>query len=92
MRRASLVVGVGLLTVVVVFALVGLFWLPDDPVKVQAQQALLRAGGDHLLGTDGYGRDILARLMVGAAVACWSASSRWPSGRSWAFRWASGRA
>ncbi|CEH01525.1 MULTISPECIES: ABC transporter permease [Propionibacterium] len=66
MRRASLVVGVGLLTVVVVFALVGLFWLPDDPVKVQAQQALLRAGGDHLLGTDGYGRDILARLMVGA--------------------------
>lgn len=66
MRRAGLIVGLALLGVVLALAVLGLFWLPDDPVKVQAQQALLAPNHTHWLGTDGYGRDIFARIMVGA--------------------------
>lgn len=66
MRRASLIVGIALMALVVTLAVVGLFWLPGDPVRVQASQALQHAGAGHPLGTDGFGRDILARLMVGA--------------------------
>lgn len=66
MRRVGLYVGIGLLCVVAILAVVGLLWLPDDPVRVQASDALLGASGAHWLGTDGYGRDILARIMVGA--------------------------
>jgi peptide/nickel transport system permease protein len=55
--------------------LIGLFaafaeWLPVADPEALAVEAMLRApSGEHLLGTDGTGRDILARIVHGARVS-----------------------
>ncbi len=42
-------------------------WLaPQDPYAQDLSQALQPPGGDHLLGTDRYGRDMLSRIIVGS--------------------------
>lgn len=64
--NGSLLVGGGLVGLVLVMALVSFVWTPADPTRVDAAQTLLPPGGEHLLGTDHYGRDILSQLLVGA--------------------------
>src|SRR5664280_2882463 len=66
MRRSGLWVGIVLVALVILAALVSLVWTPYDPLQVQPTQILQSAGWRHLLGTDGFGIDILSRLVVGA--------------------------
>jgi peptide/nickel transport system permease protein len=66
MRRAQLVIGLVLVSMVVATAVVSVFWTPFDPLRVVPGQRLLGPGWPHLLGTDGFGIDIVSRLMVGA--------------------------
>ncbi|MFT4109741.1 ABC transporter permease [Propionicimonas sp.] len=66
MKRAQLVIGIVLVALVVVTAVVSLFWTPFDPIRVVAGQRLQAPGWPHVLGTDGFGIDIASRLMVGA--------------------------
>lgn len=66
MRRASLLVGTVLVGLTVVVALVSFLWTPFDPTRVDPTAVLRPAFGTHLLGTDGFGIDVLSRLMVGA--------------------------
>src|SRR5664280_3290504 len=66
MRRSGLWVGIVLVALVILAALVSLVWTPYDPLQVQPTQILKAAGWRHLLGTDGFGIDILSRLLVGA--------------------------
>jgi peptide/nickel transport system permease protein len=63
---AALVIGVVLVALVVVTALVSFFWTPHDPLKVDAAIRLLGPSGDHLFGTDKFGRDLAGQIMVGA--------------------------
>jgi peptide/nickel transport system permease protein len=56
------------LSVVVVSALVSLAWTPFDPSESNIQRAWQSPSLQHLLGTDGSGRDTLSRLMAGAQV------------------------
>src|SRR5665647_1276952 len=63
MRRAGLWIGIVLVALVILVALV---WTPYDPLQVQPTQTLQSAGWPHLLGTDGFGIDILSRLLIGA--------------------------
>ena len=67
MRRSNLIFGTGLLALVVLLALVGLFWTPHDPTAVTGgvREALSQS---HWLGTDGSGFDIASRLMTGARL------------------------
>jgi peptide/nickel transport system permease protein len=54
--------------VVVAFVIIALFapWLaPHDPYTQRLQEILRPPSGKHLLGTDGYGRDELSRLIIG---------------------------
>lgn len=69
MRRASLVAGIVLVAGTVLTAVVSLFWTPYDPLAVVPADRLLPPGPEHWLGTDGYGIDLLSRLMVGARIA-----------------------
>ena len=66
MRRAGLWIGIVLVALVILAALVSLVWTPYDPLQVQPTQTLQTAGWPHLLGTDGFGIDILSRLLIGA--------------------------
>ncbi|MEE3918360.1 ABC transporter permease [Micromonospora sp. BRA006-A] len=62
----TLVIGAGLVGLVVLTALVSFLWTPYDPTRVDPSQTLLSPGGDHWLGTDHFGRDIVSQLLVGA--------------------------
>src|SRR5665811_693550 len=66
MRRAGLWIGIVLVALVILAALVSLVWTPYDPLQVQPTQTLQSASWCHLLGTDGFGIDILSRLLIGA--------------------------
>lgn len=69
MKRITLVVGAVLVGLVLLTAVVSLVWTPYDPIRVAPQQVLLPAlSGPHLLGTDGFGIDVLSRLMVSARI------------------------
>ncbi|SFP87683.1 peptide/nickel transport system permease protein [Amycolatopsis arida] len=63
---ASLVVGAVLVGLVVLAALVSFVWTPHDPLLVDASVRLLGPTGEHVLGTDKFGRDLASQLMVGA--------------------------
>ncbi|MDG4753894.1 ABC transporter permease [Micromonospora sp. WMMD718] len=62
----TLVIGAGLVGLVVLTALASFLWTPYDPTRVDPSQTLLSPGGDHWLGTDHFGRDIVSQLLVGA--------------------------
>ncbi|WP_316667587.1 ABC transporter permease [uncultured Propionibacterium sp.] len=67
-RHLSLGAGGVLVGGVVVLAVVSLFWGPYDPGLVNAAITLQGPSGRHLLGTDGFGRDVLARILIGARI------------------------
>jgi peptide/nickel transport system permease protein len=68
--RGTPVAVIGAVTVglVVLVALAAPWLAPYDPVA-QIAKPLLPPGGDHLLGTDEFGRDELSRLIFGARVS-----------------------
>ena len=59
-------VGFVLSAVVIVMAVISLFWTPYDGNKMNARARLQGPSWQHPLGTDQYGRDTLSRVMVGA--------------------------
>jgi peptide/nickel transport system permease protein len=68
-KRLQLVLGIVLVAGVILTAAVSLVWTPFDPIRVVPAARLLPPGWPHLLGTDGFGIDIVSRLMVGARLA-----------------------
>ncbi|AZZ39301.1 ABC transporter permease [Acidipropionibacterium jensenii] len=68
MRRAGLVIGSVLIGVILVAAVVSVFWTPVDPSLVVPAERLQGPSLHHLLGTDGFGADIASRLLVGARI------------------------
>ncbi len=64
--RINIIIG-GLLTgLVVLGALVSLFWLPHDPNAMNFGVQLTGPSASNWLGADHYGRDLFSRLLVGA--------------------------
>lgn len=63
--------GIGiLLCVLVVIGAVFAPWLsPFDPIDQNIVDRLQPPGGDYLLGTDAYGRDVLSRILWGARIS-----------------------
>ncbi|WP_349828095.1 ABC transporter permease [Brevibacterium litoralis] len=52
-----------------VLAILGPFVYPQDPLAVDTANRLQAPNGAHWLGTDNYGRDLLARVIEGARVS-----------------------
>ena len=56
--------------VLLMFLLAGLAaLLPGDPAAINIKHALLAPSGDHWLGTDDLGRDVLLRMLYGARIS-----------------------
>ena len=68
MKRLQLWLGIGLVALVVLGAVVSLFWTPFDPIQVVPEKKLLPPGWPHLLGTDVFGIDIVSQLLIGARM------------------------
>ncbi|MFJ8231060.1 ABC transporter permease [Streptomyces sp. NPDC094448] len=67
-RSLTLVTGCVLAGAVGLLALVAVFWLPYATDDTSGGR-LAAPGGDHLLGTDKLGRDLLTQVMNGATIA-----------------------
>lgn len=69
-RQILVWLALGWLGLLVVAAVTGHWWPLDDPNDQDLTNRLAPPFSDgHLLGTDGLGRDILARLVVGARIS-----------------------
>ena len=55
----------GILTALI---LLGFFWTPYDPTAMSGSEKLLSPSLRHLMGTDGFGRDIFSRVLKGAGT------------------------
>lgn len=64
-RDPSARTGMIVLAAVVLVCVFGPFFVGYDPIKQNLAEALQGPSAAHLLGTDGYGRDVLTRLMYG---------------------------
>ena len=68
-KRRLTVVGAGLVLTILLLALILPHVVLWDPIKMDIKNALLPPGETHLLGTDHFGRDTLARLAHGAGIS-----------------------
>ena len=68
-RRHLAVVGAVLVTAILLTALILPLVIQWDPVKMDIGHVLLPPCSEHLLGTDHFGRDTLARLAHGAVIS-----------------------
>ncbi len=61
--------GLLVVTVVMLVALLAPWIAPHDPYKINPFHAHRPPGGEYLLGTDMFGRDVLSRLLYGARIS-----------------------
>ncbi|GGT65826.1 ABC transporter permease [Streptomyces atratus] len=57
---------IGVIALLALIAVLAPWLAPHDPNNISLLDANLGSSGDHLLGTDASGRDLLSRLLVGA--------------------------
>ena len=69
LRHKGFVLGALITTLVVLAAVVSWLWPPASAYDVRMDQSLLPPSAAHWLGTDAYGRDVGAQLLVGAQSA-----------------------
>lgn len=68
-RHPGFVAGLIILLVFLLVAAFGPSFAPHDPLATNLRATLQQPGGDYLLGTDRYGRDIFSRLLWGARAS-----------------------
>jgi oligopeptide transport system permease protein len=69
LRRGSALVSLAFLLGLLVVAVAGPRWLAHSYDRQDLFQLYARPSGDHVLGTDHLGRDLLARLVYGARIS-----------------------
>ncbi|SFL77480.1 peptide/nickel transport system permease protein [Paenibacillus sp. 1_12] len=57
------------IVIVIILSLGAPLFTTHDPVKVDYAQVLLPPSGEHLLGTDNFGRDVYTRLIYGGSAS-----------------------
>jgi peptide/nickel transport system permease protein len=69
LRHVTFALGATITTVLLATALLSLAWTPVDPLAMSIAGRLTGPSGEHLFGTDQYGRDLLSRVMRGAVTS-----------------------
>lgn len=67
--NSFLIIGAVITGILLTLVLVGIFWTPYDPFKMDGTAKLQAPSLLHLLGTDKMGRDILSRVMSGMSTS-----------------------
>jgi peptide/nickel transport system permease protein len=60
-----------IMALVLAAALLGALWTPYDPLALDFSARFAAPNAAHWAGTDEFGRDVLSRLMAGAATSAW---------------------
>ena len=68
-RRRVVPVALGFIVLVSLVAILAPQLAPKDPSRIDVVNRLSPPGAGHLLGTDGFGRDVLSRLIHGARLS-----------------------
>jgi len=68
-RNSFISVGTLIMVIVLLTALAGPTLCRYDPIKSSIRQRLLPPGPKHLFGTDGFGRDVLTRIVYAARIS-----------------------
>lgn len=68
MKRANLIIGATIISVVVLMALLSFLWTPYNPTQAFPADRLAPSSMEHLMGTDRFGRDVFSQIMVGARI------------------------
>ncbi len=58
-----LIVGSVMTGIVLLLALISVFWTPYEPTKMSASERFMHPTFTHIFGTDNFGRDIFSRVM-----------------------------
>jgi peptide/nickel transport system permease protein len=70
LRRSSAgMIGLSLIVIHLIIALTSPYWVPYDPLEMNAKIANQNPSLEHLMGTDKLGRDVFSRSMVGGRVS-----------------------
>ncbi len=67
-KNPYLIAGLILTGLVVLMVVVGIFWMPYEPTKMNASEKLQGISFKHIMGTDNMGRDVFSRVMYGSRV------------------------
>ena len=65
----TLIIGAAMTLCFAIAALVSFIWVPFDVTLVDIPNKFQRSNGQHWLGTDHFGRDLLSMIMVGARTS-----------------------
>ena len=67
-KSKSAIIGCILLTIIIIVALIAplIYDYDEDIIKLNTEERFQKPSAEHILGTDQYGRDILARIIYGA--------------------------
>jgi len=68
-RSGVLPLGATALGVVIILAMVGIWWTPFDPTHFAVRLRLSPPGPLHPFGTDEFGRDVFSRVLAGAHLS-----------------------
>ncbi|MEW6660999.1 MAG: ABC transporter permease [Bacillota bacterium] len=74
-KNKGALAGAIMFTLLLLLALAAPLISPFDPGDIQPERRLTPPGGEHLFGTDGFGRDILSRILYGARISLFVGSS-----------------
>jgi len=66
---ATIAIGAGIASFLVVAAILAPFVAPYDALKMAAGPRLSAPSGNHLFGTDDFGRDLFSRVLIGARLS-----------------------
>lgn len=67
-RNWSLIIGCVITGIILLIAIVGLFWTPYSTTAMSSSLKFQAPSFAHIFGTDNYGRDIFSRVMQGAGT------------------------
>lgn len=68
-KNKTTMTGIVLTALIAVVAVFAPWLAPFDPLEQNIARGDLPPGGEHLLGTDNFGRDVLSRIILGARVS-----------------------
>jgi peptide/nickel transport system permease protein len=71
MPSFNALIGGLLVAVLLAMALIGVFWTPYDPLKLDLVHRFQPPSWAHVLGTDEFGRDVFSRIIIGARTSLW---------------------
>ena len=67
-KNPYMIAGLIITGLIVLMVIVGLFWMPYEPTKMNASEKLQGISVKHIMGTDNMGRDVFSRVMYGSRI------------------------